>query len=114
MCITPLQKADDLFWMYTTVAKGSRAMAISNDLLRDHHVEMKIPLRLHERWKQSKIHNFDVTGVVPTKESPRSAPEVTIMPSAAYSREIQASDTTWSIPASTGELWLTLPKRPQG
>jgi len=114
MHITPRGMNDDLFWMYATVAPGSQAVALTNDLMRDHHEPMGIDLRMFNRWKASKVVNFKIH------------PIAQIVPPKLYSREMQQSPMGWHIPAtrhpandtdemeptndtSTSSSWLTIP-----
>ena len=80
---------------------GTRPMVLSNDLMRDHRLELFDP-RLFRRWTASHIVNYNFTAFV---NDECVDPEVGFSTPDFFSHEIQANpstngDTTWHIPVS--------------
>jgi hypothetical protein len=56
---TPYQENDDLYWMLSSFIL-TNSFVVSNDLLRDHHVN-KLNEVLFKRWKDNILINYDYT-----------------------------------------------------
>jgi hypothetical protein len=107
--VTPAGCLDDHFWMVASISEqvnsrkgtsldvaaddvdgrwpGTRPMLISNDLMRDHKLELIEP-RLFRRWYSSYIVNYNFTGFV-GKECVDD--DIAFSPADFFSREIQGN-----------------------
>eukprot|EP00658_Telonema_sp_P-2_P043771 TRINITY_DN31666_c0_g1_i1.p1 TRINITY_DN31666_c0_g1~~TRINITY_DN31666_c0_g1_i1.p1 ORF type:complete len:271 (-),score=30.19 TRINITY_DN31666_c0_g1_i1:326-1051(-) len=95
--ITPKRCNDDLYWMYATVAENRNTIAVTNDLMRDHHRPMRIKYKTFQRWRHCRVMGYE------------TKPELELKPLPRYSKAMQESETCWHIPAKESNLWLSLP-----
>jgi len=122
----PLGCLDDYYWMMSSVSDqksssngvslevsqcneegrwpGSRPVIITNDLMRDHKLELLEP-RLFRRWTSCHIVNYNIPGFAINMDDDR---EIIFSPAPIFSREVQANpsiigdscSTVWHIPVS--------------
>lgn len=82
---------------------GTRPMLLSNDLMRDHRLELFEP-RLFRRWTASYIVNYNFTAFV---DDECIDPEIGFSTPEFFSREIQCNpsgnDAAWHFPVSDWE-----------
>jgi len=132
ICIVPPGFLDDYYWILGSVSQqtksrngkdlnvetgnaegrwpGARPIVISNDLMRDHRLEMLEP-RLFRRWYSNVMVNYNFTGFVdgecPSAEIGFHSPDF-------FSREIQGNEgpgesMVWHFPiAETEDNWFCL------
>lgn len=107
MYIVPSQCFDDFYWMLASVSKqnttdgkfhvsandsserypGLRPMLISNDLMRDHRLELLEP-RLFHRWYSCHIVRYSIA---PFQEDEWEDREIYFSPADTFSRDIQGN-----------------------
>uniref|UniRef100_A0A7S2KRS3 Uncharacterized protein n=1 Tax=Leptocylindrus danicus TaxID=163516 RepID=A0A7S2KRS3_9STRA len=125
--IVPAGCLDDYYWMLASISDqeastggksmdvdtkqaqaegrfpGTRPMLLSNDLMRDHRLELFEP-RLFRRWTASYIVNYNFTAFV---DDECIDPEIGFSTPEFFSREIQCNpsreDTAWHFPVSDWE-----------
>lgn len=89
---------------------GKRPVLVSNDQMRDHHLEMLEPM-LFRRWYSNNIVNYHLSAVVDGKRSPNS---IGFSAADFYSREIQgnkdeAGSMVWHFPvADSDQEWFCI------
>lgn len=105
MYIVPSGCLDDYYWMLASVANqtdsklrvstddaqgrfpGLRPLLISNDMMRDHRLELLEP-RLFRRWKNCHVVNYDIKAYTKSEWEQR---RVDFAPADFFSREIQGN-----------------------
>lgn len=122
MYTVPSGCLDDYYWMLASVANqtdsrldvstddpqgrfpGLRPLLISNDMMRDHRLELLEP-RLFRRWKNCHIVNYKIRPFVDNEWEERG---VGLAPADFFSREIQGNEvadagnkcTAWHFPVT--------------
>eukprot|EP00586_Coscinodiscus_wailesii_P006062 CAMPEP_0172489592 /NCGR_PEP_ID=MMETSP1066-20121228/19702_1 /TAXON_ID=671091 /ORGANISM="Coscinodiscus wailesii, Strain CCMP2513" /LENGTH=932 /DNA_ID=CAMNT_0013257569 /DNA_START=581 /DNA_END=3379 /DNA_ORIENTATION=+ len=128
----PARCLDDYYWMLASVSNqtavrrdtdlnvgvddvnerwpGTRPVLITNDLMRDHKMELLAP-QLFRRWFSGHIVNYDFAAFVGEErpdgdndgEDAGAAMEVVFRPADFFSREIQLNDGVWHFPVRDWE-----------
>lgn len=126
MFIVPAECLDDYYWMLASVSDqngtalevsptdgstarfpGIRPMLISNDLMRDHKLELLEP-QLFRRWYNSQVVTYSLSSTEHDKWENRT---VRFIPADFFSREVQENTfdkdgthgTAWHLPVSGWE-----------